>query len=1736
MKHTPSVTSRKPAVARRAPAPSPAVAGFRPAGAAIAVATVFAASSGALWAQPSGAQVVHGQASFAQQGGNLVVTTRNGAGTNHSAINWQSFSVPAGSFTRFVQPNANSTSINRVLGGDPSAIFGTLSSNGKLVLVNPAGITVGAGAVVDTAAFTASTLRMSDADALSGRLQFSSDGLDAAALQADGRIVARSGDVVLISHNVQAGSQALLQAPDGATMLVAGQKVAVTGRGLEGIQLQLQAPTDRAVNLGTLQGDAVGIFAGQLRHSGLIQATAATSNGGKVSLRGQESADIGGTITAIHGSQGGQVHATAGKVRLRSGAVIDVSAPAGGGEVLLGGGWQGKDARIANAAETSVEAGATVRADATEAGNGGTIVAWSDGATRMHGDLSARGGVEAGNGGQVETSGHWLDMQGTVDTRAPNGQMGGLLLDPTNVFIALNLASATAAAMTGSDATVNASTPPTLAPSGTAQDSLLLTSTLQLALATSSVTVTTSNLGGTGLGNITVVDPVNWSTGSQLTLNADNAIFINAPINGAGPLSLRANGAITQGASITAPTLLAISNTANVSLANTGNSVGVLSGYAGAGGNFSFTNNANLSVGTASGSFGVGVNSNTVNLRTTSGNLSIDDTVYGVNPGSGNATLQADSGSVLQAAGAKLNANTVTVVAGNQIQLSAGANSVSTFFANQTGTGGGSIAFVNNSTTPWTLGGVSQAATTASSISVTSSTQSINVAGLVQSGPSSSLTVSAGAGALLPAGGSLQSNTITLQAGGAPSGAIGSSGVPLPTASNGGATLFTIGATGGPSLVNINHTGSATLTSVSVNPNAPVMVSASQDLNVASSINTGTSNLKLGAGNQLYVGPVNLTGTNILLEANRMQLAGAPGSINGGASLIQVAAKGPSNGVDLGSVSDASATAMELSAAELATFAGTGVLHLGSTTTTGPLNVSAPVAPGYGGAVVLQSGGAITQASGASITASQLGIRSLGDVTLNAAPNAIGNLAAQIGDAANQNRNVRVSTGAALNVGSGIDGMNGIGVAVSGGYSSAAPDGVISLVSAGPLTQSAGALLGGKAVYAEGSRVVLTNANPTGVIAGKATGAATGDVFQYVSGNGINVNTVDGRSGIVNASGPDAIAIELQGAGINQQAGSSISTPRGVKLVSSGPVNLTDAGNSVGSITGSSSGAFAFADAAPLTVGIAGAGVSASGAVDIQSASGVTVASNVVGAGVKLAAGAGSDLVISSLVDGGGGANTLMAGRDVILQGATLMGTGTTTATAGSAITVAPGISVLGTSIANTTPVDVKGTLSVNSPVTVAALSLGSAGDITGPGDLTVGSSLAWNGGTMTGTGKTIIGAPATMSVTGSGALARPLVNNGTITLSASGQIVSPAAASFDNATTGTVDIQNDGGFSGAGLAVTNSGMFKKSGGTGISDIAVSSFINNGTGTVEVDSGTLRIGGNAFASNSGTIMLASGATLATANSALANAAGAMVWGSGTLDVGTANFSNDGILKPGGAGTIGTLNIVAANVTHGATAQLKIDLTSAAVHDVIASNGNVVFVAGSSVLTTDVAPTYGPGAVFDVVTSSAGTVSGTLPTVAGFITSAIAAPAALRVATPPAPAPSPSPTPAPAPTPAPSAAPTPTPATTPAPAPSAAPTPAPAPTSAPAPAPTAAPTAAAAPVAAPAPAPASMEGDSDALKAQLDAKRRITLATNELDSTFVTFVRFQSGDSDKDKAERKNSTIGITINENVCKPS
>lgn len=485
----------------------------------------FAAINTVAHANPTGGVAVVGQMATTTQGNHLQVSTQNGAGLNHSAINWQTFSVGAGQSTHFQQPNASSTVINRVVTHTPTQIFGNLSSNGHLVLVNQAGIAVGAGAVVDTAGFIASTLPMSDADTLLGRLRFGGSG---GAVQVSGHVLARSGDAVLIGQQVQTGEQALIQAPNGSTVLAAGQQVEITGRGLEGIHMTVQAPSDQAVNLGKLQGDAVAIFAGTLKHSGAIQATRATLEGGKVVLKAAADAvvDGQGSITAS-GTRGGSVDVLGQRVGLADQARIDARGTQGGGSVRIGGDYQGKNAEVPNAQITYVGQNTHIDASATEQGDGGRVIVWADDITRTHGRIDAVGGAQGGDGGFVETSGkRVLDASATVDASAPKGKAGTWLLDPDNINIDVSISS-------------NVTGGPNF--SNTAGTATLNVGSLTSALGSTNVTVTSS-------GSISVLTPVAWSSANMLTLSGNADIAVNQGItasSGALVLTNSGAGAIT---------------------------------------------------------------------------------------------------------------------------------------------------------------------------------------------------------------------------------------------------------------------------------------------------------------------------------------------------------------------------------------------------------------------------------------------------------------------------------------------------------------------------------------------------------------------------------------------------------------------------------------------------------------------------------------------------------------------------------------------------------------------------------------------------------------------------------------------------------------------------------------------------------------------------------------------------------------------------------------------------------------------------------------------------------------------------------------------------------------------------------------------------------------------------------------------------------------------------------------
>ncbi|MBU6178046.1 MAG: filamentous hemagglutinin N-terminal domain-containing protein, partial [Verrucomicrobia bacterium] len=356
-------------------------------------------STSPVTANPSGGVVVNGDVRIgAGAGGNLQIQQNS----RNAIINWESFSIDPGELTQFRQSmGRNSAVLNRVTGGDPTAIHGALRANGNVFVINPNGILVGPGGTIDVNGLLLSTLDVTNGEFLAGGdMNFKGVGKDVTNL---GRINAVGGDVFLIGKTVS--NSGSVRAQGGTVGLAAGEEVLLTAEeGASGERMFVRAAGSGVsgtgvYNDGTIEGAAVelkahgNMYALAINNKGSVRATGATTSGGRVFLRGaggtvSNSGSIGATssgsgsggrvlIEAAYAKVDGMIRAQGGQVRVAGGAEtqlggridasssvgrggdvvvegdvvsvgtsssVDVSGTTGGGNVRIGGGFQGRDA------------------------------------------------------------------------------------------------------------------------------------------------------------------------------------------------------------------------------------------------------------------------------------------------------------------------------------------------------------------------------------------------------------------------------------------------------------------------------------------------------------------------------------------------------------------------------------------------------------------------------------------------------------------------------------------------------------------------------------------------------------------------------------------------------------------------------------------------------------------------------------------------------------------------------------------------------------------------------------------------------------------------------------------------------------------------------------------------------------------------------------------------------------------------------------------------------------------------------------------------------------------------------------------------------------------------------------------------------------------------------------------------------------------------------------------------
>ena len=388
---------------------------------------------------PTGATVVHGSASIASNGNAITVINSPGA-----IVNWQTFSIGQPNAVNFQQQSAASQVLNRVTGNNPSQILGSLSSNGKVWLINPYGILFGQNARIDVAGLVASTLNVSDADFLANRYKFA--GVGAGSLVNQGRITTPfGGNVYLVGATTR--NEGLIQAPGGEIVLAAGQSVELVDSGMPNLIVRITAPAGDAVNVGSLiaEGGRIDVHAATVNQSGIIRADAVqTDSAGRIVLTATQTVTLGEASETS--AVGGNVHLEANSVNNRgsiSGQDISIAANdiLQQGRVIAPGGRITMTAGRSTYLDGSVDvsnpfgnagsiwlttgklegmAGGSLRADGLE---GGQIHVEGSGMVAFSSTFSATG---AKHGGSVEVTGDSVYLL-NADIDASGRTQGGTI-------------------------------------------------------------------------------------------------------------------------------------------------------------------------------------------------------------------------------------------------------------------------------------------------------------------------------------------------------------------------------------------------------------------------------------------------------------------------------------------------------------------------------------------------------------------------------------------------------------------------------------------------------------------------------------------------------------------------------------------------------------------------------------------------------------------------------------------------------------------------------------------------------------------------------------------------------------------------------------------------------------------------------------------------------------------------------------------------------------------------------------------------------------------------------------------------------------------------------------------------------------------------------------------------------------------------------------------------------------
>ncbi|WP_040269008.1 filamentous hemagglutinin N-terminal domain-containing protein [Xanthomonas citri] len=1476
---------------------------------------------------PTGGSIVGGTGTINAASGTTRVVDQT---SSRMALTWSAFDIGSAATMTFNQPTTTSVVLNLVQGGNPTQIFGNLTANGQVFLLNSNGVLLGSTANINVGGLVVSTLGTSVSQFMNGNYVFDAGGNTVALVSNSGTINAAAGSATLIGGRV-ANSGTITATAGNITLAGADAATLTFESGGFGVlidkPLQLSLATEAVDNSGTLSapGGAIqlqaraaqGIFDRLINNSGTIRASSlSTGPDGSVSLiaSGAGSFDVagGGSIDAGTGAitlgTGRGVQQTGIYTAGSLGGFIGGSATFSGANKIggLGNLDVGGNLSLTNTVALS-QSGSLAVTGTSQFLQSGSALSLTNGGNTFGGLLSASGnGIAVNAAGNLSIGTLNLDSNSALSLSAS----GALTLPTTaintgsaNLTLASGGGLTTRAALAGRNVDLTGRGGIALAHDVTATGTLKLTATNAAITQTAgSVAATGTSTINAGTGAITLDGASNDFQGAvaltggntrisdsgALTLGTVNSNDLTATSNGAlnlgsgrvggALLATSNNGAITQsgtdGLTIVGTSDLT-AGTGAITLNNSGNTFGDLVSATGRG--ISLNAAGTLSIGTLS----LGNNS-ALSLRAT-GALTLP--AAAINTGSANLTL-ASGGSL----------TTRAALAGTNVDL--------------TGTAGMTLG--HDVTASGTL------ALTTTDSAITQTGGSVTATG--------TSTISTGTGVI-----ELDEATNDFQ------GVVTLTGGDTRIADTGALTL---GALNTGNLIATSNgalnlgSGSVRGTLAASSGNGAIGQAGGLIVDATATLNAGSGAIALTDGSNDFRSGVSLTGTGIgVVDRDDLRVSSISNGTNGAIALTAGGALTlPTQNLSTGTGAlsliangGALSTNGSLSGGNVSLSARDGVVLNHNVTAGGILGLTAT------NAAITQNAGVLDVGGLATVDAGNGAISLTGD---NDFKNGI----------ALTGRNIAVVDANDLSVVSLTNGGAGT-IALTAGNSLTLPGS--GLTSSDDLTLRAdnGTLtLGGDLV---GNAVSLFSANALTL----ATGIASSTLSVSTSNGAINQTAGALRIGSTSSVNAGSGAIALGSAG-NQFGGAVSLTGNGVSIRDSGALTLGTL--NTGSLTATSNGALslgsgrvagtlaassgngAIGQAGGLIVDAAATLNAGSGAITLTDGSNdFQGAMRLTGAGIAVRD--SNDLTFSALTSNNGGTIALTAGGNLALPGTTLNnGSGNidlianhlslsaallgdeVSLRANSGLTLGQTITARTLSLASSNAAITQsgGALLVSGATTVdagtGAISLLQAGNnfdsvrLIGNGiGVTDGDNLSLAALTSTGNGAVVVTAGGTLSLP-SQAIA---VGNSNLTLSSNGGALSTAADlggndvtlfGRDGLTLGHTVTANT-----LALRSTNAAIAQNAGALAM---VGASTVDAGSASIALNGGSNRFGAGISLTGTGIAVADSGNLTINALNAGANgtialtAGGALNLSAQNLDTGTADLAliaNGGSMSTGG---------------------------------------------------------------------------------------------------------------------------------------------------------------------------------------------------------------------------------------------